>query len=73
MKTIVYCIVGIVLLVIGPQLILGVVFTVGIYYFLYMLFKGITSGNSGNGGSGGGHSDNSDAGSHWHGTGNPWV
>lgn len=71
MKTIVYCIAGIALLAIGPQMILGVVFTVGIYYFLYMLFKGITSGSSGGSGSGGGsHSDDGD---HWHGTGNPYV
>ena len=69
MKTILYIIAGLILLSIGPQLILGIVFTVGIYYFLYALFKAITSGSSG--GSGGGRrSDDSD---HWHGTGNPYV
>lgn len=71
MKTIIYIIAGLILLAIGPQLILGAAFTIGIYYFLYMIFKGITSGSSA--GSGGGRSDESDAGDHWHGTGNPWV
>ncbi len=68
MKTILYIIAGIILLAIGQQLILGIVFCVGIYYFLYALFKAITSGSSG--GSGGSRSDDSD---HWHGTGNPYV
>ena len=70
MKTIIYIIAGLVFLSIGPQLILGAVFTAGIYYFLYMLFKGITGGS---GSSGGGRSDGSDAGNHWHGTGNPYM
>ncbi len=69
MKTILYIIAGIILLAIGPQLILGIVFTVGIYYFLYMLFKGITGDSSG----GGGGSHGSDPGSGWHGTGNPHM
>ncbi len=68
MKTILYIIAGIILLAIGQQLILGIVFCVGIYYFLYALFKAITSGSSGR--SGGSRSDDSD---HWHGTGNPYV
>ena len=71
MRTIIYIIAGLIFLSIGPQLILGIAFTVGIYYFLYALFKGITSGSSG--GSGGGRSDDSDQGDHWQGTGNPWV
>ena len=70
MKTILYIIAGIIFLSIGPQLILGAVFTVGIYIFLYMLFKGLT-GDSG--GSDGGGSHESDLGDHWHGTGNPYV
>ena len=68
MQTIFYVILGIVFLAIGPQLILGLIVTAGIYYFLYMLFKGITSGSS----SGGGGSHHND-GDHWHGTGNPYV
>lgn len=71
MKTILYIIAGLIFLAIGPQLILGIIFTVGIYYFLYAMFKGITSGSSG--GSGGSRSDDSDPGDHWHGTGNPYV
>ena len=71
MKTIIYIIAGLIFLSIGPQLILGAVLTAGIYYFLYALFKGITSGSSG--GSGGGGSHESDSGDHWHGTGNPYV
>ena len=71
MKTITYTIAGLILLAIGPQLILGIIFTVGIYYFLYAMFKGITSGSSG--GSGGSRSDDSDPGDHWHGTGNPHM
>lgn len=55
MKTIIYIIAGLILLAIGPQLILGIIFTVGIYYFLYAMFKGITSGSSG--GSGGSRSE----------------
>ncbi len=70
MKTILYIIAGIILLAIGPQLILGVVFCVGIYYFLYAMFKGITSGSNGGSSGGGRRSDDSD---HWHGTGNPYV
>ena len=69
MKTIIYIIAGLILLAIGPQLILGVIFTVGIYYFLYAMFKGITGGS---GGSGGGRSSH-DGGYHWHGTGNPHM
>ena len=69
MKTILYIIAGLILLAIGPQLILGIIFTVGIYYFLYAMFKGITGGS---GGSGGGRSSH-DGGYHWHGTGNPHM
>ena len=71
MKTIIYIIAGLILLAIGPQLILGIVFTVGIYYFLYALFKAITGDSSGGSGSGGSHESN--PGDGWHGTGNPWV
>ena len=70
MKTILYIIAGIIFLSVGPQLILGAVFTVGIYIFLYMLFKALT-GDSG--GFGGGGSHESDPGDGWQGTGNPWV
>ena len=69
MKTIIYIIAGLIFLSIGPQLILGIVFTVGIYYFLYAMFKGITGGS---GGSGGGRNSH-DGGYHWHGTGNPHM
>ncbi len=51
-KYIIYYIVGLLILSAAPALILGAVFTVGIYYFLFMLYKGITSG--GNDSSGGG-------------------
>ena len=71
MRTIIYIIAGLIFLSIGPQLILGIAFTVGIYYFLFEMFKGITSGSSG--GSGGGRSDDSDPENHWQGTGNPYV
>lgn len=70
MKTILYIIAGLILLSIGPQLILGVIITGAIYYFLYMLFKGITSGSSGSGGGGSSHHNDGD---HWHGTGNPHM
>ena len=70
MKTILYIVAGLILLSIGPQLILGAVVTAGIYYFLYMLFKGITGGSSA---SGGGSSHDDDDGYHWHGTGNPYL
>ena len=69
MKAIIYIIAGLILLAIGPQLILGIIFTIGIYYFLYAMFKGITGGS---GGSGGGRSSH-DGGYHWHGTGNPHM
>ena len=69
MKTILYIIAGLIFLSIGPQLILGAVLTAGIYYFLYMLFKGITGGSGGSGGSSSSHDD----GYHWHGTGNPHM
>lgn len=74
MKTIFYCIIGIILLSIGPQLILGAIFTAGIYWFLYMLFKGLFSGGGSSGSSGGssGH-DESDPCDRWQGTGNPFV
>ena len=72
MKGIIYFILGLLLLSIGPQLILGTIFTVGIYYVLYLLFTGLFSGSN-SGGSGGSRSDDSDAGDGWHGTGNPYV
>ena len=70
MKTILYIIAGIIFLSIGPQLILGAVFTAGIYIFLYMLFNGLTGDSEG---SGGGGSHESNPGDGWQGTGNPWV
>ena len=69
MKDAIYFIICLCLLAIGPQLILGAVFTAGIYYFLYMLFKGITGGSGGSGGGSRSHDD----GYHWHGTGNPHM
>ena len=72
MKGIVYYVLGLLLLSIGPQLILGAIFTVGIYYVLYLLFTGLFSGSNSSG-SGGSCSDDSDAGDHWNGTGNPYV
>ena len=74
MKTIIYCFIGIILLSFGPRLILGVVFTAGIYYVLYMLYKAFTSGNSGGSShSSSGSYDESDPGDGWKGTGNPHV
>ena len=72
MKGIIYFVLGLLLLSIGPQLILGAIFTVGIYYYLYLLFTGLF-GSSNNSESGCGRSDDSDAGDHWNGTGNPYV
>ena len=74
MKTIIYCFIGIILLSFGPRLILGVIFTAGIYYVLYMVYKAFTSGSSGGSSriSSGGY-DESDPGDGWEGTGNPHV
>ena len=71
MKYIVYWVVGLSILSIAPQIILGIVFTAGMYYLVYAVFSGLfTSGGSG----GGGSSDRgSDSGDHWHGTGNPHM
>ena len=44
MKELLFVILGLILLSIGPQLILGAIFTIGIYCLLYCLFKGITGG-----------------------------
>ena len=71
MKYIIYYVIGLLILSAAPALILGVIFTVGIYYYLYELFKGITSGSSDS--SGGGGSSEPDPGDGWHGTGNPYV
>lgn len=71
MKYIVYWVVGLSILSIAPQIILGIVFTIGMYYLVYAVFTGLFT--SGNGGSGGGSSDGSDVGSGWHGTGNPHM
>ena len=76
MKFIIYFVCGLLLLSIGPALIMGLIFTAAIYYFLYCIFKGITSGTSsgGSGGSSGGDEYyESDPGDHWQGTGNPYV
>lgn len=72
MKYIIYYVVGLLLLSAAPALIMGSVFTVGIYYFLYILFKAFSSGNSGSSGGGGGNRE-SDPCDGWHGTGNPYV
>ena len=71
MKGLIYFVVGLILLSIGPKLILGMIFTIGVYYVLYLIFQGITSGSSGS--SGGGGSRQSDPGDGWQGTGNPYV
>jgi len=71
-KDIICILLGIILLSIGPKLILGIIFTAGIYYFLYMLFTGLFGGSSCDSGGGGSH-DESDPGDGWHGTGNPYV
>ena len=71
MKYIVYWVVGLSILSIAPQIILGIIFAIGMYYLVYAVFSGLfTSGGSG----GGGSSDRgSDSGDHWHGTGNPHM
>ena len=71
MKYVVYYVVGLLILSAAPALIMGLIFTAGIYYLLYNIFKGITSGSSG--GSDGSRSYDDDPGDHWQGTGNPWV
>ena len=70
MKYVVYYVVGLLILSAAPALIMGLLFTGGVYYLLYNIFKGLTSGSSG--GSDGSLSDD-DPGNHWQGTGNPWV
>ena len=70
MKYVVYYVVGLLILSAAPALIMGLLFTAGIYYLLYNIFKGLTSGSSG--GSGGSRSDD-DPPDHWQGTGNPFV
>ena len=72
MKYIIYYVGGLLLLSVAPALIMGIILTTGIYYLLYNIFKGLTSGSSG-GGSGGGSSYDDDPGDHWQGTGNPYV
>ena len=72
MKYIVYWVVGLSILSIAPQIILGIIFTLGMYYLVYAVFSGLfTSGGSGGGG--GGSDRGSDPGDHWHGTGNPHM
>ena len=71
MKYIIYYVGGLLLLSVAPALIMGLIFTAGIYYLLYNIFKGLTIGSS-RGGSGGGSSYD-DPGDHWGGTGNPYV
>ena len=72
MKYIVYWVVGLSILSIAPQIILVIIFTLGMYYFVYAVFSGLfTSGGSGGGG--GGSDRGSDPGDHWHGTGNPHM
>lgn len=72
MKYIIYYVIGLLILSAAPALIMGAIFTAGIYYFLYMLFKGLTSGSSGYSDGGGGNHE-SDPCDGWHGTGNPYV
>ena len=74
MKYVVYYVVGLLILSAAPALIMGIIFTVGVYYLLYNIFKGITSGSSSSGGgSGGDEYYDTDPGDHWGGTGNPYV
>ena len=69
-KYLIYYVFGLLILSAAPALIMGAVFTVGIYYFLYILFKAFTSGSSSSSGGGSRESDPCDG---WHGTGNPYV
>ena len=73
MKELFYIIIGIILLSIGPQLILGAIFTAGIYIFLYAMFKGLFGGGSSGGSGGGSGRDEQDPADSWQGTGNPFV
>ncbi len=72
MKYIIYYVGGLLLLSVAPPLIMGLILTAGIYYLLYNIFKGLTSGSSG-GGSGRSSSYDDNPGDHWQGTGNPYV
>ena len=71
MKYILYWVVGLSILSIAPQIILGIVFMAGMYYLVHAVFSGLFT----SGGSGGGVSSDrgSDPGDHWHGTGNPHM
>ena len=40
MKYVVYYVVGLLILSAAPALIMGIIFTVGVYYLLYNIFKG---------------------------------
>ena len=57
MTTVTHFIIWLFVLATGQQLILGAVFTAGIYIFLYMLFNVLTSG-PGSFGGGGSHESN---------------
>lgn len=70
MKYVFYYVGGLLLLFIAPAIIMGLIFTAGIYYFLYAIFMGLFDGNSSSGGSSSLESDPSDG---WHGTGNPYI
>ena len=62
MKYVVYYVVGLLILSAAPALIMGLIFTAGIYYFLYCILKGITSGSSSSGGGGSSSSSSSGGG-----------
>ena len=72
MKYVIYYVVGLLILSAAPALIMGLIFTAGINYLLYNIFKGLTSGNA-EGGSGDSGSHEPDPGDGWDGTGNPFV
>ncbi len=56
-KYIIYYVAGLLILSAAPTLIFGAVFTVGIYYFLFMLYRGFTSGSNGSSKGGGSRAD----------------
>lgn len=48
MKSVIYFVIGLILLSVGPQLILGTFFTIGIYYCLYAMIRGFVGGSDEN-------------------------
>ncbi len=71
MKTILYCVIGLILLSIGPTLIMGILFTAAIYYVLYLIYKAITDESSNSSGSTG--DSYYDEGDGFHSTGAPYL